>query len=184
MLITDDSDNASYPVSGKFAELLKVGTAMIWDDIMDVIIEYHKQGKPEETLFFNDLPPMLKSKMNTRLCFNFLHALDLLIFKIFSPTPMRLGCTAEELLLHWMVRNAKICVEEETPKIKNRIEKGLNDYLESVLEDKDYLYLFDPKFDGVDDLEELGTQSLKFKDLFKPFNKDRLTHPMILPNSN
>ena len=176
MLISDCLTEKSYPLPKNITNLLRSGAELLWDDIMESLIHLYNGGKPEDTNFFDDLPPIGRPILNVRLRTNFLRALDMLTFKMFGTIPMAFGCTAEELLFHWIIRNAKVCADDDG---NDSMEKELDDYWEAALEDSDYLYLFDPKYDGIDTIKELHIQSLNPKDWFSPFHSLRLAFRTI-----
>ena len=112
------------------------------------------------------------------MAMDLLFAADAMAIKIFGPTKSQLGCTAEELLFYWTVEGARAV----SAPMKDDVNDELEDYFDSALEDTDFIFLFDPKYDGIDKIKELHIQSLDPKDWFIPFNPDRETSPLAWPD--
>lgn len=178
-MLTIDSGNEPYPLTKKLAQSLGAGAEILWDNIVETLVHLHNDGKPEETKFYNDLPFLGRPVLNGRWCSSFLSALDMLVFKMLGRMPTQLSCTAEELLFYWVTNNAV----EHRELMEDQYRKDIDDYVEMILEDEDFLFLFDPRFDGIDKIKELRMQSLKPEHWFLPFNEDRITHPYTWPES-
>lgn len=114
-MLIDDLTDKPYPLTKKLTRDLREGAYMLHDDIMEAMECLPDNKNLVETQFYHMLPRAVVGRLDARLCSNFLHALEMLTFKMFCPMPMRLGCTAEELLLDWIVKNAKVCRDLEKP---------------------------------------------------------------------
>lgn len=88
-------------------------------------------------------------------------------------------CVADELVLHYMLDQAKDvfeeleyipCLERAVEFIQQNSEDGeFNNLREEIFQDFDALMLYDMRFDGVENEEVLGTVNLNVKDWFKKF---------------
>lgn len=103
-------------------------------------------------------------------------------WKLFDPAhEHRLSCLAEELALHAIVSRAEAVLEEgeEEPVDFSPLEC-------LAFEDMDFLTLFDPSLDGVEETSTgkyLRMTNLKLREWFEPFNPDRgdAVHPYVDP---
>jgi hypothetical protein len=101
-------------------------------------------------------------------------------FKLLSPHSEELGSTAEELALAGLFRCTPIVLDENENIIPEEVESGieseLSDLHSLMMEDPDYEFLFDPRFDGFEGMSKLRVVNLEFNKWFEPFNKDRTVH--------
>jgi len=103
-------------------------------------------------------------------------------WKLFDPEhEHRLCCVGEELALSAIVNRARTWLEteEEEPVDLSGVE-------DLAFEDSDFLTLFDPSLDGIEDTptgEYLMMANLKLRDWFTPFNPARgdTVHPYVAP---
>lgn len=66
-------------------------------------------------------------------------------------------------------------------------ENSMEEVIDRVYEDTDFLFLFDPRYDGVDESElgkRLGMQSLRFETWFDPFDGGSPVHPYVAPRAS
>lgn len=87
----------------------------------------------------------------------------------------RLACTAEELALHAILVRARDVLDETEQK-----PVDFDDVENVAFEDTDFLTLFDPSLDGVEDSPSgkyLRMVNLKLKEWFLPFSEGDVVHP-------
>lgn len=88
-------------------------------------------------------------------------------------------CRGEELVLRVVLEHAEICFEE----LQGESTYAFVHLREFLFTDTDYEFMFDLKFDGIDDPEtyeraHLGTGPLDPSAWFDPLYEDRWVHPM------
>lgn len=98
-------------------------------------------------------------------------------WKLAQPRPPEplLCCTAEELALDRLIRQAQATLE------MRNLDSDFNGFKDDVFQDLDYEILYDPAADGIEDTaagDELDLQFLHFDDWFKPFDDaTTVVHP-------
>lgn len=84
------------------------------------------------------------------------------------------SCLAEELALNALIREAEVQLELHGGRSDHA---RWGDFRDWALEDQDFLYLFDPAFDGIEDdavaKERFTFVGLPFAEWFMPFNAPR-----------
>jgi hypothetical protein len=91
-----------------------------------------------------------------------------------------LASTAEELAAHALIAEARASLEtsdEFTDDQTARATRELDDLHELAFEDHDVLFLFDPRFDGIEGGEiadQMGLANLHARDWFTPFRPGQL----------
>lgn len=89
------------------------------------------------------------------------------------------GCRGEELITRAILEMALNVHEQE----HDDESEHLADLVEYLFEDLDHEYLFDPRFDGIDDPETFEGAAMHVAPLhpshwFEPFGPDIVVHPM------
>jgi hypothetical protein len=81
-----------------------------------------------------------------------------------------LACAAEELALFALIRPGQVLLDlRELESIK----EAWGDFRDLVFEDEDFLFLFNPEFDGIEETEWARQHSVvgpKFNEWFQPFD--------------
>jgi hypothetical protein len=103
-------------------------------------------------------------------------------WKLAQPGEVTLACVAEELALYALIRQAQVQLdlrEEEND------EQAWSDFRDLVFEDEDFLFLFNPELDGIEETEwarEHAVVGLKFGEWFRPFDpaSHGAPHPLNL----
>ena len=107
---------------------------------------------------------------------NFLIALDTLALKSLTAPPATLACRAEELLLWWTLEFAREMAHHKK-EWSDAIETEYKDFVNRIFYDTDFLFLYNPKADGIEKLKELGVKSLSVDHWFLPFNRHHTVNP-------
>ena len=142
---------------------LKMGFDFVEDDLRESFDEISSDGT--DSWLVGVFPPRYRSHVSREMCLMFLGLLQVLRPKILGPNPW-LGCRAEELLLAWVADVARDVNEEQTGE---SVDEVLDDFLEDVYEDTDYKFLYDDRFDGVENIPQLGIGSMSPDGWFKLF---------------
>jgi len=142
---------------------LKMGFDFVEDDLKESFDEI-SSGESNSWLV-GVFPPRYRSHISREMCLLFMGLLQVLRPKILGPNP-RLGCRAEELLLAWVADAVRDVYEEQTGE---SVDEVLGDFLEDVYEDTDYKFLYDDRFDGVENIPQLGMGPMSPEDWFQPF---------------
>lgn len=106
----------------------------------------------------------------------FVVCVSTVIWKLQSPDHQQLACVAEELALNAIINQAQVDLE------LRGLEADLDDVYEEAFQDSDFEFLFDPKFDGIEESEMAefsGMANLRFEDWFKPFANVPYVHPYV-----
>jgi hypothetical protein len=103
--------------------------------------------------------------------------------KLASPFTEPLACTAEELALAAILDRARALREARADAQSEGPAADALDVVEDLaFEDTDFLHLFSPQDDGIDETDAgqyLGMQSLRFENWLRPFAEGYLVHPFL-----
>jgi hypothetical protein len=91
-------------------------------------------------------------------------------WKLAQPGRLALACVAEELALFALIRKAQVLLDLR--EIEND-EQAWSDFRDLAFEDEDFLFLFNPEFDGIEETDwarEHAVVGLKFNEWFRPFD--------------
>jgi hypothetical protein len=81
-----------------------------------------------------------------------------------------LACVAEELALFALIRQAQLLLDMREAASD---EQAWSDFRDLVFEDEDFLFLFNPEFDGIEETawaRQHAVVGLKFNEWFRPFD--------------
>jgi len=98
------------------------------------------------------------------------------VWKLQSPDHQQLACVAEELALYAIINQAQVDLD------LRGLEADLDAVYEEAFQDTDFEFLFDPKFDGIEESEMdefSGMTNLRFEDWFTPFANVPYVHPYV-----
>ena len=127
------------------------------------------------------LPVRFLPKYNHLFAKEFLVAFSAVASKLVQPGNWPLACVAEELALHALI-------EEAESQLETRGEEAyLGDFRELATKDKDYMWLLDMAWDGIEDSEigrQEGVMNLAFDAWFEPFFEGIPVHPYVEPDSS
>jgi hypothetical protein len=91
-------------------------------------------------------------------------------WKLAQPGDVTLACVAEELALFALIRQAQMLLDLRE---RENDEQAWNDFRDLAFEDEDFLFLFNPEFDGIEETEwarQHAMVGLKFNEWFRPFD--------------
>jgi hypothetical protein len=140
-------------------------------------LEMLATGVPfSQTTMRYDLPAKYLPRYDLAFAQRFLIAVLTVAWKLRAPGAYPLASVAEELALHAVTSMATSLLEQE----QQDADLGAFDIV--AYEDMDFLLLFDPAYDGVQDTElPLGSPiaNLRFADWFRPFRASDPVHPLL-----
>ena len=167
------------PIGEAWADVLPVShrealhTAMT--TIYDVTLEeYRAEIEFYDTLLGLELPPRYRPRYDWVFGKRFLATMLVVGWKLAqprAPAPL-LSCRGEELALHALIEIAADDLGESS------IEANFGDFEDVAFQDVDFMYLYDPASDGIEDSEvgrELGIDLLRFDEWFIPFDNATTT---------
>jgi len=172
-LIVWSGTNNPVEMTPDLEESLLVGGSLVWDNIFSAMNKMVDGTPITDTSFYRDLPRIAQPRLSVGLCRNFLHSLDVLMFKLFCPQAMAIETTAEELLLHWIIVEAKA----SNDITEHQEEEDLDTYHEAITDDFDVFWLYRPAMDGIENVPELNAEKLKYEKWFLPSSDIRMTSP-------
>jgi hypothetical protein len=91
-------------------------------------------------------------------------------WKLAQPRDAVLACVAEELAVFALIRQAQVLLDLR--EVEND-EQAWSDFRDLVFEDEDFLVLFNPELDGIEETEwarQHAVVGLKFREWFRPFD--------------
>lgn len=169
-----------FRITPEFADLLGCGFELISDEILDAIVAERELQTCHGTPFYDRLPLSGQLRTDLPLSRNFLFALSTLALKTLTPPPATLACRAEELLLWWTLEFSRE-VAHHQDEWSDALESEYRDFIECVFYDTDFLFMYDPKADGIEKLDTLGVKSLSVDHWFLPFDRRQTVNPLTWP---
>jgi hypothetical protein len=114
-------------------------------------------------------------------------------YKLAQPRRVVLSSVGEELAAYAIITAAKQQIEreremaleeEDSEHSQLSAENAFERFIDVLFEDEDFLFLFDPKYDGIDTSPAgrfLQMTSLAFEDWLTPFSdeSERMAHPYV-----
>lgn len=128
------------------------------------------------------LPGRYEHYYDARFARDWVAAVTVVGWKLAQPSELKLSCVAEELALWALIKQAEVQLEiadeESDPD-------AWSDFREFVFEDEDFLWLYSPELDGIEESEwgrEHAVVNLRFSEWFKPFRVEAsgAPHPFNL----
>ena len=170
MLIGDPSCKA--PLTPKMARELGRALEMLQDQYYQALDDLRAGSK--NTWFHADLPPAGIKYLNKHpyLGKRLVSLLNTMAFKIFSVEPFALACTAEELMLKWLVQYVEaINQDDQSSDWTEDDQAALEDWREYVAEDFDVDLLYSDK-------KEFVAQLGPVEKWFEPFDAEKSVNPL------
>ncbi len=125
-------------------------TALLHEDNADI----------DDTFIVADLPELYRPLYKPLFPKRFLACMLTVAWKLVAPGAHRLASVAEELALHTVIRSATIHLDEAG------VKADFDPLYDLAFEDTDFMFLFDRRFDGIEDSEiggKLGVANLHFR---------------------
>ena len=167
-----------YPLSPGFAKELGAGMEILHSYLIESLHTLMGSKDIQETwLYYNQLPYFARLRCDTGLCSHFLITLSTLAFKTFGPLSFPIACRAEELLLAWTADEVEAFREAEGGRFEEK-----EDFLGDIIGDLDFQWMYDPAFDGIDEVPYAHTGSFRLEDWFRPYpTPGAITNPLTWP---
>ena len=177
MLLKHGSEEV-YPLSARLAEELGAGMEMLYSYLTETLWALMEHKDAGDTWLHNQLPYFARLRCDDRLCRDFLTTLSTLAFKTFGPAPFPIACRAEEMLLAWAADEVAAMREVDGEGFEEK-----KDFLGDVIGDFDLELMYDPAYDGIDEMPYLRTGSFRPEDWFSPYPiPGAVTNPLTWPN--
>jgi hypothetical protein len=150
-------------------EALRDAAVTYVDECFSAIAEGQPGQSYAETPIGSYLPSRYEHYYDGRFARDWTTTVAVVGWKLAQPGEVALACVAEELALFALIRQAQVLLdlrERETD------EQAWSDFRDLVFEDEDFLFLFNPEFDGIEETEwarEHAVVGLKFSEWFRPF---------------
>ena len=157
-------------------EAIQIALVCIVDEFQQDICLLEAGSSWQSTTMSMYLPKKYTRRYSLPFANSFVVATIITGWKLTSPKSFRLDCVAEELALNAIIERASAVLEMHDIEPDFSLLEGLAFF------DQDYLLLFDPRLDGIEDDERsgyLGFANLHFEDWFVPFEGGHV-HPYCL----
>ena len=130
--------------------------------------DFFGEAEHSESLLLSYLPQRYIPRYDGLFCRKFFARFLTVGYKLAQPAPPEplLSCMAEMLACQALISEAESILQFKG------IEPDFGDFAEAVFQDLDHEYLFDGRFDGVEDSDmgaRLGIGHLRFDEWFEPF---------------
>ncbi|CAN5697774.1 hypothetical protein BH18ACT6_BH18ACT6_25200 [soil metagenome] len=162
-------------LSAEQDKALRTATTILLDRFFADVGHLEAGGEFDDTAMAGYLPPIFLPKYTSVFAKQFLICVAMVGWKLAQPEPSRLGCVGEELALRGLIEEAEAILEV------GGHDTDLGGFHELAFDDTDFLMLFEPAFDGIEDSDigtEMGVGHLAFEDWFKPFYQG-VAHPYL-----
>ncbi len=177
-----------------FAEVLTKSALQALETSSIVVLDECATDTEKENLVIEDtflagyLPPRFIHRYNKRFIHEFAFCLYTVGWKLAQPQAVPMASLGEELALWVMIQYAEGVLESTVSEPDLVIDEAYSGFCDLAFEDMDFLFLYDPQFDGIDETELahlIGVTSLAFADWFRPFSpgSDQVglsVHPYLL----
>lgn len=144
------------------------------DEFLDDIVALQRGERFADTGMADHLPSTYCLRYDLLFAKRFLACVYTVAWKLQSSDPQVLACVGEELALRALIQSAEVILESKGA------EADFGSLCETAFEDEDYVLLFDPQWDGIEDSEHgrrLGMANLHFDEWFRPFRDEDPVHP-------
>ena len=163
-------------------EALRSAAIVYLDQCYDAL----REGKPGEsyadTAIAWFLPSRYEHYYDGRFARDWTITVGIVGWKLAQSDELKLSCVAEELALWALIKQAEVQLEIHDEVSDKR---AWGDFRDFALEDEDFLFLFTPEFDGIEETEwarQHAVVGLKFSEWFQPFDSGShgAPHPFTL----
>jgi hypothetical protein len=152
------------------------------DECFSAIAEGEPGQSYADTPIGNYLPSRYEQYYDGRFARDWATSVAVVGWKLAQPGDATLACVAEELALFALIRQAQVLLELRE---SDSDEDAWGDFRDRIFEDEDFLFLFNPEFDGIEATEwarQHAVVGLKFSEWFQPFDPTShgAPHPFTL----
>jgi hypothetical protein len=151
-------------------EALRDAAVTYLDECFSAIAEGEPGQNYADTPIGSYLPSRYEHYYDGRFARGWATTVAVVGWKLAQPGDVILACVAEELALFSLIRQAQVLLDlRET----ENDEQAWSDLSDLVFEDEDFLFLFNPELDGIEETEwarEHAVVGLKFDEWFLPFD--------------
>jgi hypothetical protein len=151
-------------------EALRDATITYLDECFSAIAEGEPGQSYADTSIGSYLPRRYEHYYDGRFARDWATTIAVVGWKLTQPGDVTLACVAEELALFALIRQAQMLLDLRE---RENDEQAWNDFRDLAFEDEDFLFLFNPEFDGIEETawaREHAVVGLKFSEWFRPFD--------------
>lgn len=166
-----------------YREALRRACVVCLDECYEAIRSAPTRSGFAETAISNHLPSRYASYYDGLFAREWTTTVAVVGWKLAQSGKPKLACVAEELALNALIREAITQLEMHDEASDEAV---WGDFRDVAFEDEDFLYLFDPAFDGIENdpeaIEHLTLVGLPFPEWFKPFSPEQsgVPHPFCI----
>lgn len=149
---------------------------MVLDQYLEDLVNLGRGESFDQTALADALPRKYLPRYDLLFAKAFVICASTVAWKLQSPDEHELACVAEELALNAIAGQAQALLETRGQPV------DLGDVYEEAFQDADFEFLFDARFDGIEEselAEHLRMANLRFEDWFTPFANVPYVHPYI-----
>jgi hypothetical protein len=149
---------------------------IVLDQYLEDLVNLGRGDSFDQTAMSDALPRKYLPRYDLLFAKAFVVCVSTVSWKLQSPDEQELACVAEELALNAIVGQAQTLLETRGRAV------DLGDVYEEAFQDVDFAFLFDARFDGIEESEladHLRMANLRFDDWFKPFANVPYVHPYV-----
>jgi hypothetical protein len=151
-------------------EALRDAAITYLDECFSAIAEGEPGQSYADTPIGSYLPRRYEQYFDGRFARDWATTIAVVGWKLAQPGDVTLACVAEELALFALIRQAQMLLDLRE---RENDEQAWNDFRDLAFEDEDFLFLFNPEFDGIEETEwarQHAMVGLKFNEWFRPFD--------------
>ena len=156
-------------LSLKEQKALEASVDVLIDELFEDLREWDETALDfGNTVFAIYLPQRYASRYTPLFLKQFTVCVITVGWKLAQAQPIRLASLTEELAAWAIINRAKVVLEVSS----ELIDSSFNEFIDAYFEDTDFLYLYDNKYDGIDETalrDIMGLPSLKLQDWSKPY---------------
>jgi hypothetical protein len=151
-------------------EALRDAAITYLDECFSAIAEGEPGQSYADTPIGSYLPSRYEQYYDGRFARDWTTTAAVVGWKLAQPGEVTLACVAEELALFALIRQARMLLDLRE---RESDEQAWSDFRDLVFEDEDFLFLFNPEFDGIEETEwarQHAVVGIKFNEWFRPFD--------------
>jgi len=151
-------------------EALRDAAVTYLDECFSAIAEGEPGQSYADTPIGSYLPSRYEQYYDGRFARDWMTTVAVVGWKLAQRGEVTLACVAEELALFALIRQARVLLDLGE---RESDEQAWSDFRDLVFEDEDFLFLFNPELDGIEETEwahQHAVVGLKFNEWFQPFD--------------